>query len=80
MPSVLTEAGFRVMIFVNDHLPMHVHVFKGGGQVVINLGGERAAPRVRENRRMDRRDERRALQIVGANQEFLIAEWRRING
>lgn len=68
------------MIYINDHEPMHVHVFKAEGEVVINLGDEDTAPVVRENIGMRAKDERRALEIVGENQEFLMAEWRRIHG
>lgn len=69
-----------VMIYMNDHEPMHVHVFKAEGEVVINLGSEDTAPVVRENIGMRAKDERCALEIVGENQEFLMAEWRRIHG
>jgi hypothetical protein len=40
MPTVLRKDGFAVRIYFNDHLPPHVHVFKGGGQVRISLGSE----------------------------------------
>lgn len=68
------------MIYTNDHAPRHVHVFRAEGEVLINLGAESTAPSVRENVGMGKRDERRALEIVGENQGLLIAEWRRIHG
>ena len=38
MVTVLRANGLRVVIFVNDHLPAHVHVF-GDGEAKINLLG-----------------------------------------
>lgn len=80
MPRVLTEGGFRVMIFPNDHTPAHVHVFDADGQVLINLGGDDEAPSIRENRAMRMRNTRRALRLIEDHQERLLAEWRRWHG
>ena len=38
MVSVLRADGLRVVIFVNDHRPAHVHVF-GDGEAKIDLRG-----------------------------------------
>jgi Domain of unknown function (DUF4160) len=80
MPTVLRQDGFAVRIYTDDHEPMHVHVIKAESEVVINLGDRQTAPWVRDNHGMSKRDERRALAIVGANRELLTAEWRRIHG
>lgn len=74
MPTVLRLAGFSVMIFVHDHEPIHVHVRKAGGEIVINVRDIS----VRDAWHMSGRDARRAQAIVAENQEFLIAEWKRI--
>ena len=68
------------MIYSDDHLPMHVHVFKADGEVIIDLGDATTPPSVRKNTHMKRNEERRALKIIGENQEWLIAAWRRRNG
>ena len=40
MPRVLSQYGeFRFMIYLNDHEPMHVHVFHQNGEAVINFAG-----------------------------------------
>jgi hypothetical protein len=44
MPTVHREDGFRVIIYPNDHLPSHVHLIKGDGQVIIQLGNEIEPP------------------------------------
>jgi Domain of unknown function (DUF4160) len=38
------QDGFRFIIYPNDHLPAHVHVFKGGAEVSIFLGDSNALP------------------------------------
>lgn len=75
MPTVLIVNGFQVMIYTHDHEPEHVHVFKGGDEVIISL----IDLSVRACYDMKVRDVRAAQQIVGENQEFLQAEWKRID-
>jgi hypothetical protein len=36
MPTILSQDGFDVMIFSNDHAPAHVHVLKAGAIVESN--------------------------------------------
>ena len=43
MVTVLRAAGLRVVIFVDDHQPAHVHVF-GDGHAKINLLGADGTP------------------------------------
>ena len=43
MVTVLRAEGLRLMIFVNDHLPVHVHVF-GDGEAKIDLLGADGTP------------------------------------
>ena len=37
MPTIIKQDGFRIVIYPNDHLPSHVHVIKGDGEVRISL-------------------------------------------
>ena len=78
MITVLKAAGLRVAIFSNDHEPAHVHVF-GDGDGKINLTGDRGPHFVWINR-MNRGEARRALELVVANREELLARWRKIHG
>jgi Domain of unknown function (DUF4160) len=53
MVTLYRAYGLRVVIFVDDHEPAHVHVF-GDGQAKINLIGDetnRVAPRDADCRR-----------------------------
>ena len=43
MVTVFRAQGLRVIIFVDDHQPAHVHVF-GDGHAKINLRGADGAP------------------------------------
>lgn len=74
MPTVLRQHGFEIMIYTHDHEPMHVHVFKGSGEIIIELSDIS----IREAYAMSSRDMRKAQAIVAANQEFLIGAWHRI--
>ncbi len=80
MPTVFRERGFEVAIRPKDHEPPHVHVLHSGEEVVILLGVGIELPRVRENRGMRLRNIRKAMNIVSANNEMFLKEWRKIYG
>ena len=75
MATILSQDGFQVMIFTNDHPPAHVHVFKAGTEAVINL----APVSIRENYRMSPKNLRKAVDIVTENQDLLLPAWREIH-
>lgn len=80
MATVLRIDGYIVRIWSNDHLPRHVHVFKGDGECVINLLGEGGLPELREFYGMKRKEVAKAVRVVADNQEKLIEAWIRIHG
>lgn len=81
MPTVLRKDGFRVVIYLNDHLPSHVHVLKGSAEVKINLGTEEAAPSLIEILgSISDKDVVKALYLVKEHQAELRAQWRKIHG
>lgn len=80
MATVLRIDGYVVRIWSNDHLPCHVHVFKGNGECVINLVGEGGTPELREFYGMKRPEVAKAIQIVSEYQAKLISEWNEIHG
>ena len=49
MPTVLRFAGFRVVIYPNDHRPEHVHVIGKGIEAVFELNCPAGAIGLREN-------------------------------
>ena len=80
MPTVLRKNGFQVIIWTNDHEPMHVHVFKAEGELVIDLGNDKAEVSIRENYGMRNTDLRRALSLISRNHDLLLEKWREIHG
>jgi hypothetical protein len=81
MPTVHREDGFQIRIYPNDHLPRHVHVFKAGGEVIIQLGRETEPPSIDEvHPSISNKDVGKALSLVQANQVKLLESWKNIHG
>ncbi len=64
------------MIYTQDHLPAHVHVWLAGGEIVINI----ASLEIISVEDMKRREAAKAVAIVEANQAYLLERWREIHG
>ncbi len=79
MVTVLRADGLRVVIFVDDHQPAHVHVF-GDGHARINLLGADGTPELIWADGMTRGEVRRAVRIVIEQQALLLARWEKIHG
>ncbi len=79
MVTIWRADGLRVVIFVDDHQPAHVHVF-GDGHAKINLLGADGIPELVWADGMTRGDIRRAMRIVIEQQELLLARWEDIHG
>ena len=60
------------MIYTDDHEPLHVHVFYGGGMVIISLRDFNA----RKTKKMKISDVNRARRIVANHQKFLSGKWK----
>ena len=71
--------GLRVVIFVDDHVPAHVHVF-GDGEIKINLAGPDGDPELIWAVGMSRADIRHAVAIVKEEQARLLQRWSEIHG
>lgn len=79
MVTVLRAHGLRFIIFTDDHEPAHVHVF-GDGHAKFNLIGPGGVPEVVTIEGMKRGDVRHAMQVVVAQQAYLLARWSEIHG
>ena len=79
MVTVFRAHGLRVVIFLNDHHPAHVHVF-GSGEAKINLLGLDGAPVLIWAESMSRGDIRRAMQIVTEQKASLMTRWEELHG
>ena len=79
MVTVLRADGLRVVIYVNDHLPAHVHVF-GDGEAKIDLTGPQGVPELVWADNMTRGEVRRSMRIVAEQLTFLVQRWEDIHG
>ena len=79
MVTVLRADGLRVIIYLNDHLPAHVHVF-GDGEVKIDLVGRGGAPELVWADRPNRAEVRRALRLVAEHRAALLQRWGDVHG
>lgn len=78
MPTILRINGFRFVIWPNDHLPPHLHVFKAGTEVIIELGIGDDSPSVRVVYRMSSRDIESAMAITLAQNYMFLERWRNV--
>jgi len=53
-----------------------VHVWRAGGEIVINI----ATLEITKAEGMSRRDSAKAVEIVEENQRYLLGRWREIHG
>ena len=79
MVTVFRSGAFRIVIFVDDHEPAHVHVF-GDGEAKIDLVGRDGFADLVWAVGMTRVDIRRAMRIVNENRDALLSSWRDIHG
>jgi hypothetical protein len=79
MVTVLRVDGLRVVIYVNDHVPAHVHVF-GDGEAKINLVGAQGGPDLVWADNMTRAEVRRSVRVVAEQLAFLLQRWEDIHG
>lgn len=77
MPTVLRLDGFTVIIFLppREHGPAHVHVRKGGGEVVIEIDPVRVV-----RSQMPTASARAARRLVETHRDYLLSEWEKIHG
>lgn len=73
---MVDHGGFSVMIYTQDHLPAHVHIWRAGGEIVINI----TTLEVTRVEGISRRDSTQAVRIVEENREFLLERWHEIHG
>jgi len=76
MPTVLRQDGYDIVIYLNDHVPAHVHAFEGGGEAKIHLD----PVVVTQVWNMKQQVAQRAKRIVAENREFLLQKWKEIHG
>jgi hypothetical protein len=79
MVTVLRSGGLRVVIYLDDHEPAHVHVL-GDGEAKIDLGVGSDEPVLVWSVGFTNADVRRAHRLVREHRDALIAKWREYHG
>jgi hypothetical protein len=77
MPTLIRREGFEIRIYTFDHPPPHVHVFKAGAVVRIELSTFAVTEIVGE---ISDRDVARAERLVAEHAEPLQQAWERLHG
>ncbi len=72
MPKILEINGYKVYIYTNDHLPIHVHVIKGGCETKIILEPEIF---IQSNYGFKSKELKRILEIIVEYYEFILNKW-----
>lgn len=80
MPTVLRVDGYQIMIYLDDHLPAHVHVFARGGELVVNLNCLTAFVSVRNNDGFRNREIGSIVRLVQLHRDRLCDMWKGIHG
>jgi len=87
MVTIYRSDGFNVVIYTNDHAPMHVHFIKGrqgqpgSGEAKINLVSPNGGPSLEwVQGGLSKSDVRKAMEIARENQAQFIVKWREIHG
>ncbi len=72
MPTILRIAGFRFYFFSDEHLPIHVHVQRGGQRARIEL---EPAVEVDQNYGFNPAEMKQILRIIDEHYDALIQAW-----
>ena len=81
MPTVGALAGFRIVIYPNDHRPAHVHVIGGGCEAIFKLHCPDGPVELREDYGAPTRAQLRRIKAdLTRRLAELCAAWERIHG
>ena len=72
MPKIFEKDGFRFFFYSNEHLPIHVHVRKGGGEAIFIV---EESIELRESQGLNVRDLGKAQVLAEENKELIIKKW-----
>jgi len=79
MPTVLRIDGYDIVIYLNDHLPHHVHVFAHGCEAIVELSCPDDIVHVRKNRNFKSQELKKVVRLVQAHQAELCANWKEVH-
>jgi hypothetical protein len=71
-PTIFIKNGFRFFFYSNEHRPLHVHVRKGGGEAVFEVGEEIV---LRESAGFKTRELQDAEDLATEHRKAIIQAW-----
>ena len=71
MPTVIREDGYTIRIYLNDHIPAHVHVLKAEKEARVTL----EEIEIMDNIDFTSKELRRIIEIVEAHHDELLEVW-----
>ncbi|MFD1746561.1 DUF4160 domain-containing protein [Rhizobium helianthi] len=80
MPTVFTFNGLRVVIYLNDHRPAHVHVLGNGCQAIFIMNCPDGPPTLRENMGFKARELASIARSLHDARKTACDEWTRLHG
>lgn len=80
MPVVFRIGALRVVIWLNDHCPAHVHVKGPEGEAVFSLNCPDGPPELCESYGFRLPDVNRIVAALAQVAPMLCEEWRTIHG
>jgi hypothetical protein len=79
MPTVMRIGGLRVVVYLNDHRPPHVHVRGAGTEAVFILNCAGGPPALRGSHGFTTAELNRIASILAGNVSALCGAWERIH-
>jgi len=76
MPNILEVNGYKFYLYTDDHLPIHVHIRKGGSEAKVVLVPETS---IKDNYGFKSKELRQLLNITVEHHELLIEKWHEIH-
>jgi hypothetical protein len=80
LATILRVRGLRVVIYLNDHPPPHVHVIGRDGEAKIALGQKGSRVAIVSNDGLSPALLAAALAEIDRNEALLAQRWREIHG
>jgi hypothetical protein len=80
LATILRVRGLRVVIYLNDHAPPHVHVIGPDAEAKIALGQRGSRATIVSNDGLSPALLAAALAEIDRNQALLAQRWRDIHG
>lgn len=80
MPTILRTGKLRIVIYLNDHSPPHVHVIGPESEAKIELGRGQSKPRLSRNDGLSAKEVAAALAAIDESAYLLMEKWESLHG